>query len=376
MRAALLWPVVGMIALSACSRPVPSPDPVRAVRTVTVDGARAAPTYEFAGEVHARIESRLSFRVGGKMTRRLVNLGDTVKAGQPLAQLDPQDLLLGQDAARATVAVAQAALDQNAAEFQRYRHLAEQGFIGPAELDRRETALKTARAQFAQAQAQAQVQGNQAAYATLSADASGVVTGVDLEPGMVAAAGMPVLRLAHDGPRDIVFEVPEDRVALVKELSRLPGRFEVRLWGERAGAWPVRVREIAAAADPATRTFQVKADLGEGAGHPVRLGQTATVRMMLPETDGVTKLPLSALREERGHSAVWVVEPATMTVRSQTVVVGGADGNEAVIASGLSPGQVVVTAGVHVLSPGQKVTQYRDPSGPGAVAAAPMPLGP
>ena len=357
MRAALLWPVVGMIALSACSRPVPSPDPVRAVRTVTVDGARAAPTYEFAGEVHARIESRLSFRVGGKMTRRLVYLGDTVKAGQLLA-------------------VAQAALDQNAAEFQRYRHLAEQGFIGPAELDRRETALKTARAQFAQAQAQAQVQGNQAAYATLSADASGVVTGVDLEPGMVAAAGMPVLRLAHDGPRDIVFEVPEDRVALVKELSRLPGRFEVRLWGERAGAWPVRVREIAAAADPATRTFQVKADLGEGAGHPVRLGQTATVRMMLPETDGVTKLPLSALREERGHSAVWVVEPATMTVRSQTVVVGGADGNEAVIASGLSPGQVVVTAGVHVLSPGQKVTQYRDPSGPGAVAAAPMPLGP
>lgn len=370
MRKALLIALIGAAVLGACSKTEPAPDPVRAVRTITLSPQTAGGAYEYAGEVKARTESRLSFRVGGKMLKRLVDLGDTVKAGQLLAQLDARDLRLGQDAARAAVAAARAGYEQSAADYRRYKDLADQGFIGPAELDRREMAMKTSRAQLDQAGAQASVQGNQAGYASLVADASGVITGVDLEPGMVASAGTPVLRLAHDGPRDVVFSVPEDRVAVVKALAAQPGRFSVRLWGATDAPLPATIREISAAADPVTRTFQVKADIGPAVASGVRLGQTATVLMELPQTVGIARLPLSALREAQGRSAVWLVDRASMTVKSQDVTLAGADGNDAVITAGLAPGQIVVTAGVHVLSPGQKVKFYVDP-GAAATSGAP-----
>ncbi len=368
MRYALLIALAGIAGLAACSKTETAPDPVRAVRTLTVAAQTAGGSYEYAGEVRARTESRLSFRVGGKMLRRAVDLGDSVKAGQVLAQLDPQDLRLGQDASRAAVAVAQAGFDQNAADFKRYKDLHDQGFIGAAELERRESAVKTARAQLEQAKAQAGVQGNQAAYSTLVADASGVVTGVDLEPGMVAAAGTPVLRLAHDGPRDVVFAVPEDKVGLIKALATQPGHFKVRLWGATGEPLAATIREVSAAADPVTRTFLVKADIGNAAVSGIRLGQTASVQVELPQTPGITKLPLSALREEQGRSSVWLVDSKAMTVSSQVVKLAGADGNDAVISSGLAPGQIVVTAGVHVLSPGQKVKFYVEPGAPSSMA--------
>ena len=368
MRDALFIALAAAVGLAACSKTETAPDPVRAVRTLTVAAQSAGGSYEYAGEVRARTESRLSFRVGGKMLRRAVDLGDSVKAGQVLAQLDPQDLRLGQDASRAAVAVAQAGFDQNAADFMRYKDLHDQGFIGGAEFERRESAMKTARAQLDQAKAQARVQGNQAGYSTLLADASGVVTAVDLEPGMVAAAGTPVLRLAHDGPRDVVFAVPEDKVGVVKALASQPGRFKVRLWGAAGEPLVATIREISAAADPVTRTFLVKADIGNATASGIRLGQTASVLMELPQTPGVTKLPLSALREEQGRSSVWLVDSKAMTVSSQAVKLAGADGNEAVITSGLAPGQIVVTAGVHVLSPGQKVKFYVEPGAPSSMA--------
>jgi multidrug efflux system membrane fusion protein len=359
-----------LVGLAACSKTEPPADPVRAVRTLTVSSQTAGGAYEYAGEVRARTESRLSFRVGGKMLKRNVDIGDVVKAGQVLAQLDPQDLRLGQDAARAALAVAQASLDQTASDFKRYKELSDKGFIGAAELERRDMTLKTAHAQLDQARAQSNVQGNQAAYAALLADASGVITGVDIEPGMVVAAGTPVLRLAHDGPRDVVFSVPEDRVGLVKAMSAQPGRFTVRLWDAAAQPLPATIREISAAADPVTRTFLIKADIGNSALSGVRLGQTATVLMALPPTAGTTKLPLSALREEQGRSTVWIVDRASMTVSAHPVQLAGADGNDAVITAGISPGQIVVTAGVHVLSPGQKVKFYVDPAAPSMAAAS------
>ncbi|MES2993966.1 MAG: efflux RND transporter periplasmic adaptor subunit [Pseudomonadota bacterium] len=377
MRPALIVKLAAIAAfgvIAACSRTETAPEPVRAVRTMTVSPQTAGGTFEYAGEVKARTESRLSFRVGGKMVKRLVDLGDTVKAGQVLAQLDARDLRLGQDAARASMAAAQASYEQSAADYKRYKELSDKGFIGPAELDRRDMAMKTARAQLDQARAQSSVQGNQAGYATLVADVSGVITGVDLEPGMVASAGTPVLRLAHDGPRDVVFAVPEDKVAVVKSLASLPGRFTVTLWGGSDKPIPATIREVSAAADPATRTFLVKADIGTAAAAGVGLGQTATVTMALPQVAGVNKLPLSALREEQGRSAVWVVDRASMTVKSQEVKLAGAEGNEAVITSGLAPGQVVVTAGVHVLSPGQKVKFYIDPGAASAPVAPGTPV--
>ncbi len=367
-----ILPAVALFALlAACSKPAPKADPVRAVKTVRVQAQSAQATQEFAGEVRAKTESRLGFRVGGKITRRDADVGSAVAAGQVLAQLDSKDLQLGQDAAAAGFVAARVTLEQAQADYRRFKDLLDKGFISAAELERRESVVKSAQAQFDQAKAQASAQGNQTGYATLVADASGVITGIDAEPGMVVAAGTPVLRLAHNGPRDVVFSVPEDQVAAIKALGATPGAFKVRLWGETGLAHPATLREIAAAADPVTRTFLVKADIGNIRG--VRLGQTATVVVELPRVAGITKLPLSALREELGKSAVWVVDEASMTVALRPVQVLGTQGNEVVIGAGVSPQQIVVTAGVHVLEPGQKVKLFAQP---GAVAAADATGGP
>lgn len=355
------------LVLAGCSKPQAVEEPVRAVRTVIVTDQAASTRLEYAAEVRARTESRLGFRVAGKMVRRHVDLGDSVKAGQVLAQLDPQDLRLGQEAARASLSAAQANFDQTQADFKRFKELRDQGFISSAELERRDTALKAAQAQLIQARAQANVQGNQANYSTLTADVAGVITAVEAEPGMVLGAGSPVVRLAHDGPRDVVFAVPEDQVAGLKALADQGLELQVQLWGNGHKPVPARIREVAAAADPVTRTYLVKADVGQA---PLKLGQTATVVLALPAVAGVTKLPLSALKEQQGQTVVWVVDPGTMTVATTPVQVAGADGNLAVIGSGLSAGQRVVTAGVHVLSPGQKIKLYAEPAGGAAGATA------
>lgn len=383
MRTTLLLPLLSVTVLAACSKAEPAAAPVRAVRTMTVSADSAGGTYEYAAEVRARTESRLGFRVGGKIVRRSVNVGDTVKVGQVLAQLDPQDLKLGQEAAHAALVAAQANLDQTVADFKRFKELRDQGFISSAELERRETALKAAQAQFDQARAQASVQGNQAAYASLVADANGVITSVEAEPGMVVAAGAPVVRLAHDGPRDVVFNVPEDKVGLVKaaqagqsaqqSAQQKGSTLRVKLWGG-SESFPAQIREIAAAADPVTRTFAVKADLGQASSAAVRLGQTANVTAETPKVAGITKLPLSALREAQGTTSVWVVDKATMTVTSKPVKVSGAEGNEAVISGGVVPGELIVTAGVHVLNPGQQVKLYSDPTTTASAAPAATPV--
>ena len=365
--ALLLLPVA--LLLTACSPPPPAPEPVRAVRVMTVAADAAGGVQEYAGEVRARAESRLGFRVGGKMTARQAEVGQRVRLGQPLAQLDPSDLKLQQDAALAGLRAAQAAFDFAAADFKRYEELRAQGFISGMELERRETTLKSARAQLEQAKAQADVQGNFAAYAVLTASASGIVTATEAEVGAVLAAGTPVLRLAHDGPRDVVFSVPEDAALGIRALLGRRDALRVRPWGQ-AGTLPASVREVAAAADPATRTFLVRADLGAA---PVQLGQTLTVQLDLPRRDAAARLPLTAVMRQQGQTAVWVLDPASMTVKVQPIVVAGADGNSVMVASGLQSGQRVVTAGVHTLTPGQKVKLYDVALAESAAAPAPPP---
>lgn len=355
--------------LVACGPKPVVEEPVRAVRTLTVTGASSQLQHEYAAEVRARTESRLAFRVAGKLLRRMVNVGDAVKAGQALAQIDANDLVLGQDAARAALQSAQAQLALSEAEFKRYKELRDQNFISGLELERREAALKAARAQAEQARAHSGVQANQASYAVLVADAAGVVTAVDAEPGAVLAAGAPVLRLAHDGARDAVFSVPEDRVGAVRALLGKPGALKLRAWGADALLLPAAVREVAASADAATRTFLVKADIGSTA---LRLGQTAQVLMDAPAVAGVIKLPLSAVFQQGGLPRVWVLNRQAQVVQARPVQVAGADGNLVLVGAGLSAGETVVTAGVHVLTEGQKVRPYVEPGNLGAAAAAPL----
>lgn len=356
-------PLIGLFAgavflLAACSPAAPPEEPVRAVKVLTVGVNTFSSTHEYAGEVRARVESRLGFRVGGKIIKRQAELGQRVKAGQVLAQLDPQDYKLAADAARAQLQAAATNRDLAAADFKRYKELKEQNFISGAELERRETTLKAAQAQYEQAQSQLAVQGNQASYASLVADVAGVVTAIEAEPGQVVTAGTPVVRIAADGPRDVVFSVPEDKV-----MSFKPGQpVKVRGWTQDAQL-VAKVREVGASADPLTRTYPVKVSL-EAKDTTPPLGATVYVIPQglagTPEGLQVIKLPTSALRQDGKSSAVWVVDKASMTVKSQTVQIATADGNDVVIAAGLQPGALVVSAGVHVLSPGQKVSIYQE----------------
>ncbi len=371
--AALLASAV--LALAACSKPAPAPEPMRAVRTMTVGASTVGASQEFAAEVRARTETRLAFRVPGRLIQRPAEVGQRVRAGQLLAQLDATDLKLSQDSARSAVQAAQANVELGTAELKRYQDLRQQGFISALELERRETALLAQRAQLTQAQAQLAVQGNQAGYANLVATASGVVTLVEAELGAVLPAGGPVLRLAHDGARDAVFSVPEDAAAGLRQLMSVPGALRVKAWS-KPETMAATVREVAAAADPVTRTFLVKAEL---AASDLQLGQTLTVRVEQAARSGVVRLPLSAVMQQQGRAAVWLLDTATSTVRPQPVVVAGADGNQLVVAQGLVPGQVVVTAGVHTLTAGQKVQLYDAvvkgdvQAGPSATPAKPAP---
>ena len=352
--------IMAMLLLVGCSRPAPPEEPIRAVKVMRVGANTFSSGYEFSGEVKARIESRLGFRVGGKIIKRQAELGQRVAAGQVLAQLDPQDYKLAVESAKAQLQVNATNRDLAAADYKRYKELKDQNFISGAELDRRESVLKAAQAQVDQAQSQLAVQGNQVRYAVLVADVAGIVTAIEAEPGQVVTAGTPVVRVAVDGPRDVVFSVPEDKISSIK----LGMAVKVRGWAQDTTSplATAKVREVSASADPATRTYQVKLALNEITSPPP-LGATVYV---LPEGlqgvqgQQVIKLPTSALRQEGKTSAVWVLDKGTMTVKSQTIEIATADGNEAVIAAGLQPGMLVVSAGVHVLSPGQKVTIYQD----------------
>jgi RND family efflux transporter MFP subunit len=329
---------------------------------------------EFSGEVRARVESRLGFRVAGKLVRRAAEPGQSVKAGQVLAQLDAQDYRLAADAARAQVAAAITNRDLAAADFKRFKELREQNFISGAELERREASLKSAQAQLDQAQAQLSGQGNQASYTALVADVSGVVTAVAAEVGQVVAAGAPVVQIAQDGPRDVVFSVPEDQVARMAVGAPV----SVRAWAT-GSTLSARVREVGASADPVTRTFTVKVALESAEQLP--LGTTVTVVPKALDRSGtqVIKLPTSALFRHGSGSAVWLLDVGSMTVKPQPVVVDTADENEVVLSTGLTPGMQVVTAGVHVLTAGQKVVIYTESRSDASVQparAVPQPTAP
>jgi membrane fusion protein, multidrug efflux system len=357
-----------LLMVSACSKPATPPEPVRAVKVVKVAATGMEASTEYSGEVRARVESRLGFRVAGKLIKRQAEVGQRVKVGQVLAQIDPQDYKLAADAARAGVTAAATNRDLADADFKRFQALKDQNFISGAELERRQATLKAAQAQLEQAQVQLKSQGNQAGYATLVADVAGIITAVEAEQGQVVSAGTPVVRIAQDGPRDVVFNVPEDRVrqwTVGTEVS-------IRRWADTSqttGQTTGRIREIAASADPITRTFPIKVSVD--AAQAPAIGSTVAVQ---PPSSmaGVQaiKLPTSALFQQGQASYVWVLDSASMTVKSTPVQIATADGNQAVIAAGLTPGMLVVSAGVHVLSPDQKVTIFTEKTATAAVNTA------
>jgi multidrug efflux system membrane fusion protein len=334
--------------LAACSKPVEKAEDIRPVRAIQVAADNADVVAEFSGDVRARVESRLGFRVGGKIIARHVDVGTIVKRGQPLMQLDPQDLRLAQVQANAALKAAESNRDLARAELKRYQDLREKNFVSQAVLDAKSTALSAAQASYEQAVAAYKNQSNQAGYAALVSDIDGVVTGVDAEAGQVVAAGTPVVRVAQAGAKEIVIGIPEDKVDRLRRITDV----RVRTWARPDQVIPGKLRELSPVADPATRTYTAKISIPE-ASDDVKLGMTAYVTFADKTADAVIKVPLTALFQDKGATAVWVVQ--NDAVKLVPVKVAGASGNEVLLAGGVSPGQTVVTAGVNLLKPAQKV---------------------
>jgi multidrug efflux system membrane fusion protein len=343
-----LFAIVSAVLLGACSKPVEQAEDVRPVRAIRLAADNADIVAEFSGDVRARVESRLGFRVGGKIVARKVDVGTLVKRGQPLMQLDPLDLKLAQAQASAGLKAAESNRDLARAELRRYQDLREKNFVSQAVLDAKETAFKAAQASYDQAVAAYTNQSNQAGYATLMSDVDGVVTSVDAEAGQVVAAGSPVVRIAQAGEKEIVIGIPEDKVDTLRRVTDI----RVRTWAKPDETIPGKLRELSPVADPATRTYAAKIAIPATYGD-VRLGMTAYVIFADKTTEAAIKVPLTALFQDKNATAVWVVENGA--VKLVPVKVAGTTANEVLIAGGVSPGQTVVTAGVNLLKPGQKV---------------------
>lgn len=336
-----------ILLLAACSKPEPKTEPVRPVRAIVLSASDVDINAEFSGDVRARVESRLGFRVGGKITARKVDVGSPVKRGQLLMQLDPQDLQLSQAQARAALRAAETTRDLARAELNRYKELREKNFVSQAVLEAKLSALKASQASVDSARAAWRGQSNQAGYARLVADIDGVVTAVDAEAGQVVAPGTPVVRVAKTSEKEVVIGIPEDKV----ERLRTAADVSVRLWAAPGHEIAGKIREIAPVADPLTRTYPVRVSIPDSPA--VKLGMTALVRFSSRTPTPQIRVPLSALYHEKASTSVWVVEKGT--VRLVPVQLGGASGNDILLVGGVKPGQTVVTAGVNQLKNGQKV---------------------
>ena len=359
--ASLVMSAAAVLLLAACSKAPVKIEEVRPVRVMTLAASDVDLDAEFSGEVRARVESRLGFRVGGKIVARKVDVGNLVKRGQVLMQLDPQDLQLAQAQSVAGLKASESNRDLARSELKRYQDLRDKNFVSQAVLDGKETAFRSAQATYEQAVAQNKTQSNQTAYTTLVADADGVVTGVDAEVGQVVAAGSPVVRVAQLGEKEIVIGVPEDKVDTVRKISDV----KVRIWARPNDLFAAKIREISPIADPVTRTFTAKVSIPD-APADVRLGMTAYVLFAARTPVPQIKVPLTALFQDKNGSAVWVVENNVANL--VPVQIGGTSGNDITLSGGVRGGQLVVTAGVNSLKPGQKVSILGEETNAKAVA--------
>ena len=336
--------------LAGCKGPDKAPAPPRAVNVVVVAAGEGATGTGYTGDVRARFEAPVGFRVGGKITERLVDIGTVVRQGQILARLDPADLRLGVDAARQTLAAAEASHAQSRADYARFAELFRQGFISAAEHDRRKMALDVAAAQLEQARSQWALNTNQAEYSVLRAPNDSVVTAVMGEVGQVVDRGQAVFRLARPGQKEVAINVPENRLAEIRRA----GEVSVSLWARPEQRYTGRVREIAPSADPLTRTYAVRVAITD-ADDAVDLGMTAAVAIATPGRSGSVRIPATALFQKGESPAVWVVDGASSTVRLRPVQVGAFGDGFVVVTAGLNPGETIVRAGVQKLFADEKV---------------------
>ena len=338
------------LSIAGCqSEQVEAPPPVRIVRTITVEAPREARDISFTGHVEAQDQAALSFRIGGRLAERTVGVGASVREGEVVARLDPENELNELRSARAALTAAQGLLRKAENQFQRQSHLLERNVTTRADFEAAEQGRTAAQAQVDAAQSRVRSAEDIVGFTTLKADAPGIVTRIGAEPGEVVTPARMIIQLARREGRDAVFEVPADVVRVLPPDARV----YVTLAGDPAVTTTGRVREVAPQADPVTRTFRVRVGLAEPP-QSFRLG-TAVSGAIRGTEISATAIPTTALARQGQGASVWVVDPAKLTVSSRKLDVISADPATALIGKGLALGDIVVTAGVSLLKEGQQV---------------------
>lgn len=334
--------------LAACGNGEPVAPSIRPAMVVQPQpAAELMDTYP--GEVRARLEPELAFRIGGKVTKRLVEVGHHVRKDQPLAELDPQDVRLQLEATRAQVAAAEANLQLVRAERDRYKKLQERNLVSRSQYDNAENLYRSGEARLKQIKAEFKVANNQAGYAVLRASQEGVIARRMVEVGQVVAAGQTVFTLAADGEREVLINLPEQAF----ERFKVGQAVSVELWSQPDQRFPGRIREMSPSADPQSRTFAARVAFTEGKV-PAELGQSARV-FIAHNGEVPLAVPLSALTAEKGQPYVWVVDPQDSTLKRTLVRVGAYGEKSVPVLEGLQATDWVVAAGVQVLREGQQV---------------------
>jgi RND family efflux transporter MFP subunit len=337
------------IVLAGCNEQVAEkPAESRPVLVATVHYEAQSPERSFVGTIRPRIETDMGFRVPGKVAKRLVEVGQTVDVGQPLATLDEVDLKLQAEQAEAELRAATGVLAQAGAAEQRTKDLRVKGWATDAQLDSAKAAADEARARLNRAERSVELTNNSLSYATLVADSRGVVTSTLIDPGQVVASGQTAIRVARFAEKEAVVAIPETLVGRAKD-----GVATVTLWSEPGKKYAAKLREVAPSADPATRTYLAKFSLPE-AGENVSLGMTATLTLADRETERVARLPLSALYDQGGDPSLYVVNDKG-AISLKPVAVKSYDSNCVVISSGVEEDAKIVVLGVQKLDPTQKV---------------------
>jgi RND family efflux transporter MFP subunit len=322
--------------------------PGRPVLVATVHYEAETPERSFVGTIKPRIETDMGFRVPGKVAKRLVEVGQTVDVGQPLATLDEVDLKLQAEQAVAEFTAATGVLAQAAASEQRAKDLRAKGWTTDAQMDTSRAAADEARARLNRAERSVELTKNSLSYATLAADTRGVVTATLIDPGQVVSSGQTAIRVARFAEKEAVVAIPETLVGRAKD-----GTATVTLWSDADKKYAAKLREVAPSADPATRTYLAKFSLPE-AGDKVSLGMTATLTLSDPATERVAKLPLSALFSQGSEPSLYIVDDSG-AIALKAVTVKSYDSNCVVISGGVPEGAKVVALGVQKLDPAQKV---------------------
>jgi RND family efflux transporter MFP subunit len=323
--------------------------PVRPVLVAAVHYEAQARDRSFVGTVRPRIETDLGFRVSGKVLKRLVEVGAMVEPGTPLATLDPIDLKLQAEQSEAEARAATGVLAQASAAEGRTKELRQKGWSTDAQLDQAKAAADEARARLNRAERQVELTKNSLSYATLLADAAGVVTATLIDPGQVVSAGQTAFRVARLAEKEVVVAVPETLLARAKS-----GEARVSIWSVPDKLYVAKLRELAPQADPATRTYLAKFSI-PGVGDEVQLGMTAMLILSEPSSERVARVPLSALFDQGAGPSVYVADPATGAVTLKPVRVKAYESNDVLISGGVDEGAKVVTLGVQKLNPAEKV---------------------